>query len=220
MIGYVDLDVPEESSDRGVEFRPATVRASRGDPSVSPSDRRQYTNPEPTETPDLLNKELAMYRPARLASLMASLAIAVLVGGLPNPAPGDESQGREIPTAFSPFEYLVGRWNGQGVPKDHAAQRFRGWSESHAWAWVFTNGKPTGLSVAIEGGKVLAAGKLTYDSARERYRLDGTESKPLGSPIAFEGALDSSGKMLVLDQIGSEPTRPSNAGAAAVVAAE
>ena len=58
--------------------------------------------------------------------------------------------GRDIPAAFAPLEYLVGRWKGQGVPKDNPAQQFRGWTESHAWAWIFAEGKPTGLSVAIE----------------------------------------------------------------------
>ena len=71
---------------------------------------------------------------------------------------------RDIPAAFAPFEYLVGRWNGQGVPRDHPAKKFRGWTETHSWAWIFAKGKPVGLAVAIEGGKVLAAGKLTYDA--------------------------------------------------------
>ena len=144
-----------------------------------------------------------MYRPARLASLMASLAIAMLIGGLPNRALGDDSQGRDVPTAFSPFEYLVGQWKGQGVPKDNAAQRFRGWPESHAWAWVHKR-QTERASVAIEGEDPRHAGKDARPAAT--YRLDGTVYKPLGSPIVFEGALDSSGKMLVLDQIGSEPT--------------
>jgi hypothetical protein len=139
------------------------------------------------------------------------LAAALCAGaGLLGPVRGQGNPGREIPAAFAPFEYLVGRWNGQAMPKDPKAQQFRGWSESHSWAWVFTRGQPTGLSVAIEGGKVLGAGKLTYDPDRKRYRLEGTEPKPGGGPLAFEGALDSSGKTLLLEQVGPEagPTPP------------
>ena len=141
---------------------------------------------------------------ARIVSLSATLAIVAIGGlGFSSPARGDDSKGREIPAAFSPLEYLVGKWNGQAVPKD-SAQSFRGWPESHTWAWIFTKGKPTGLSLTIEGGKILAGGKLTYDTAQGRYRLEGTEPKPGGGPIAFAGALDASGKMLVLDQVGNE----------------
>ncbi len=154
-----------------------------------------------------------MNRTARIMSLSVVMALVAMVGpragrGASDTAQtgqADDSPGRDIPAAFAPFEYLVGRWKGQGVPKDNPAQRFRGWSESHAWAWIFTKGKPTGLSVAIEGGKVLAAGKLTYDADRNRYRLEGTEPKPGGGPIAFEGALDRLGKTLVLDEVRSTP---------------
>ena len=136
-----------------------------------------------------------MHRIVRTAAMPASLALALAFGaGLVTGARADEPGGRDIPPAFSPLEYLVGRWpKGQAMPKD-SAQSFRGWSEKHTWAWIFTKGKPTGLSVAIEGGKVLAEGKLTFDAARKRYRLDGTAPKPGGGPIAFEGALDASGR--------------------------
>src|SRR5690242_11430257 len=56
----------------------------------------------------------------------------------------DEPDGRDIPPAFAPFEYLLGRWNGQAMPKD-SAQSFRGWPETQSWAWIFTKGKPIGL---------------------------------------------------------------------------
>ena len=57
------------------------------------------------------------------------------------------------------------------------------------------------MSVAIQGGKVLADGKLTFDPGRKRYRLEGTAPKPRGGPVALEGALDATGKLLVLDQV-------------------
>ena len=133
--------------------------------------------------------------------LLASLAIVAISGlGLPVATRGDDAKSREIPADFSPLEYLVGEWKGQATPKD-TAQSFRGWPEAHAWAWIFSKGKPTGLSVSITGGKVLAEGKLTFKADQRRYRLEGTQPKPNGSPIAFEGSLDASGKSLVLNQV-------------------
>ena len=87
---------------------------------------------------------------------------------------------RTFPPPLLPFEYLVGRWNGQGVPKDNPAKQFRGWTETHTWAWVFAQGKPVGLAVTIEGGKVLATGKLTYDAAAQALspRSDRAEAAP------------------------------------------
>ena len=140
----------------------------------------------------------------RIVSLSATLAIVAIGGpGLSRPARGDDTKGREIPAAFSSLEYLVGKWKGQAVPKD-SPQSFRGWPESHTWAWIFTKGKPTGLSLSITGGKILADGKLTFDAAQGRYRLEGTRPKPEGGPIAFAGAIDASGKMLVLEQVGHD----------------
>jgi YHS domain-containing protein len=142
-----------------------------------------------------------MTRLVRMAAATASMALALTFGaGMMTGAHADDTEGRDIPPAFSSFEYLVGRWNGQAIPKD-SAQSFRGWPEKHTWAWTFTAGKPTALSLAIEGGKVLADGKMTYDAARKRYRLEGNAPKPRGGAIAFEGAFDASGKLLVLDQI-------------------
>jgi YHS domain-containing protein len=141
---------------------------------------------------------------ARFVSLSAALAIVAIGSpGPPGPVRADDSKGREVPAAFSPLEYLVGSWKGTATPKD-SAQSFRGWPESHTWAWIFTKGKPTGLSLSIRGGKVLAGGKLTYDNAQRRYRLEATESKPGGGLIAFAGSLDASGKKLVLDQVGHD----------------
>ena len=144
-----------------------------------------------------------MGRILRAGAVMSSMSLAVVLGvPLLTVARADEPVGRDIPPAFAPLEYLVGNWKGQALPKD-SAQSFRGWPESHTWAWIFAKGKPTGLSVAIKGGKVLADGKLTFDPGRKRYRFEGTAVPPRGGPLAFEGALDATGKLLVLDQIAS-----------------
>ena len=114
----------------------------------------------------------------RVGAVAASLSLAVVLGArLISDVRADEPIGRDIPAAFAPFEYLVGQWNGSGDAQGHRAQSFRGWSESHTWAWIFTKGKPTGMSVAIEGGKVLADGKLTYDPAPEAVSARGDRAE-------------------------------------------
>ncbi len=148
-----------------------------------------------------------MTRMVRMVAATASMALAMAFVAQVLPGAGaraDDTEGRDIPPAFASFEYLVGRWKGTATPKD-TAQSFRGWTESHTWAWTFTAGKPTGLSLKIEGGKVLADGKLTYDPASKRYRLEGHATQPRGGPIAFEGAFDASGKTLVLEQSTAGP---------------
>ncbi len=138
-----------------------------------------------------------------LATVLMALGLASCWPSIPS-ARADDSDGRDIPPAFSPFEYLVGQWKGQAMPKN-TAQSFRGWPEKHNWAWTFVSGKPTGLSVSIQGSKVLADGKLSYDAGRKLYRLDGHAPKPAGAPITFEGKLNSTGKSLVLEQVAAGP---------------
>src|SRR5262249_15164518 len=69
------------------------------------------------------------------------------------------------------------------------------------WSWLFQKGKAAGLSVAITGGKVITTGRLTFNEKHRCYRLEGMRAKPAGGPIAFEGKLDSSGKVLELEQV-------------------
>lgn len=156
-----------------------------------------------------------MNRTMRWIALTAAAAAVVTIGlstwGIP-PAHSQDSDGRDIPAPLAPFEYLVGRWKGSATPKN-SAQSFRGWQETHAWAWIFEKGKPTGLSVSIEGGKILASGKLTYDAARKIYRLEAVEPKPKAGTLLLEGKLDATGKRLVLDQ--QHPERGSSRAAGA-----
>jgi YHS domain-containing protein len=152
-----------------------------------------------------------MSRFALVALLAAALASATTIGFFEANG-GDDAGPRDIPAPFAPFEYLIGRWNGQGVPKDNPARQFRGWTETHTWAWSFAHGKPVGLTLTIDGGKVVATAKLTYDPARMLYRLEGTEPEPVAAPIAFEGTLDRAGKHLVLDQVGDAGKRARSAG--------
>jgi YHS domain-containing protein len=110
---------------------------------------------------------------------------------------------------FAPLEYLVGRWHGQGTPKDHSAQQFRGWPETHTWAWSFSQGTIVGMSLAVDGGRLLSRGTLTFDPARRCFRLEAAAAKPGQPPLSLEGAIDQSGKVLVLETSG-KPTPASD----------
>ncbi len=136
----------------------------------------------------------------RATILLATLAMlpTALAASLTGQAAGAES--RDLPPALAPFEFLIGRWKGQGVPRDNPAQRFRGWTETHTWAWVFAAGKPVAMTVTIEGGKVLRQGTLRYEPANKQYALDAREPGASGKAVRFTGTLDSSGKLLILER--------------------
>ena len=145
-----------------------------------------------------------MKRSVRVMQAASALAIVIsvcLVGG----AAEDDAGLRDIPPSLAPFEYLIGRWNGHAVPKDNPAQKFRGWEEKHTWAWKFAGGKPVGMTLVIEEGKILKSGTLTYEPAKKLFRLEGIEPGPAGAHLVFEGNLDKTGKHLVLDH--TEPGR-------------
>lgn len=114
----------------------------------------------------------------------------------------EASQSRDLPPALAPFEYLVGRWKGQAVPRDNPSQQFRGWTETHSWAWSFAKGKPAGLTFTIERGKLLRDGTLRHDPTTGRYRLEGTTASNRGHRLVFEGTVDRSGKLLTLERAG------------------
>jgi YHS domain-containing protein len=130
---------------------------------------------------------------------------AALVAGLPagSNSKGQETGGqeRELPPALAPFEFLIGRWKGQGVPRDNPAQRFRGWTETHTWAWVFAGGRPVALTVSIPGGRVLGEGMLQYETSNQHYYLDTKQPGETAQAARFAGTLDSSGKLLTLERI-------------------
>ena len=163
MIGYVDVDVPVGAPPpiEKTELRPAVVRigqsaiqalrgATGGDCRDRIQENQMCVEAPGREVRHATNREDRSHH-ADLSDARTRLAFCA---GLMTGARADEPGGRDIPPAFSPLEYLVGRWQRPGRPMD-TAQKFRGWSEDHTWAWIFTSGKPTGLSVTIEGGKIL-----------------------------------------------------------------
>ena len=109
---------------------------------------------------------------------------------------------REIPEPFVPFEHMIGSWKGQGIP---AANKLKGWPETHIWAWKFARGVPVGMSLVLEGDRTLTRAELTCDADGKRYRLQGTD--PSGKAVAYAGTYGgtSSSKMLTLDRVGDTP---------------
>ncbi len=128
---------------------------------------------------------------------MRTLLLAGLLGAaLGAPAAGTE--GREIPEPLAPLEHMIGSWKGQGIP---AANRLKGWPETHMWAWKFAKGVPVGMSLVLTGNKTLAKAELTCADGKQ-YRLEGTD--PAGKAVVFAGTYGgtSSSKMLTLDRVG------------------
>lgn len=136
----------------------------------------------------------ASFHSTRILALLA----AALFGAAA--ARGDGPGGREVPASFLPFEYLVGSWKGRGGQPDDPSQRFRGWDETHSWAWTFSGGRPTGMSADFKGSKLFKSAAFTFDAAHDRYQFKAEAVAPAGATIAYEGGLDASGKLLTLDR--------------------
>jgi YHS domain-containing protein len=142
---------------------------------------------------------LARVTSDRITRRIALFVACVAAAGFGPVAAADPE---DVASSYLRLEYLVGSWKGQAAPKEPSAQRFRGWPETHAWAWVFQKGKLVGMKLTIEGGKTLASATLTYDPASKRFRLEGNAPPPSSGRLVFDGNLDASGKQLQLDQVG------------------
>lgn len=127
-------------------------------------------------------------------AVFLAVGVVVVVGAR---ASADEAPNREIPEPFARFEHMVGSWKGTAVP---AANRLKGWPETHLWAWKFAKGIPIGMTIEWKGDKTLTRALLTYAADARQYRLEGTG--PAGESLTFTGAFDKAGKALVLDRVG------------------
>ena len=131
----------------------------------------------------------------RSAILAGAVAVLALLGGA-WALSADETASRAVPEAFAPFEHMIGSWKGTAIP---AANRFKGWQETHMWAWKFLKGEPVGMTLELKGDKALTKGQLSHDEAAKKYRLDATDAA--GKPIVYVGGMDKTGKALVLDRV-------------------
>lgn len=128
------------------------------------------------------------------------LVPVLLIAG---PVARGEDEPGTVPPELAPFEHLIGAWKGQGIPQ---ANRLKGWSERHLWAWKFTRGRASGLSIEMDGDRTLRQSALRYDPAKKVYRLEGTD--PDGQPIAFVGPVDAKGQTLTLTREGKTEGGP------------
>ncbi len=144
-----------------------------------------------------------------LTFCLATLGMLMLLVGSPTCLNGQAAgaESRDLPPALAPLEFLIGRWKGQGVPKDNPSQRFRGWTETHTWAWAFAAGEPVAMTVKVQGGKVLDHGTLRYEPTSKQYLLDATEPGEPARAVRFTGSLDASGKLLILQRSEKGATR-------------
>ena len=191
MIGYVDMDVPVgeprslQNARRIVSNRRAAFQATA---QIAAANRR---TPAGFQRPETRRHER---RPGRSSKHHATVMLADRSARRwPDCAPAltGENSGknrrRDIPAPFAPFEYLVGRWNGQGVPKDNPAKQFRGWAESTHGPGC-SPGKTGGMTVAIEGGKDPGDRHADHTSRRAKQSIDsqGIEPGP-GEADRFRG---------------------------------
>ncbi|MDX2038943.1 MAG: hypothetical protein SFX72_20015 [Isosphaeraceae bacterium] len=121
-----------------------------------------------------------------------SICIALLMASAFVP-PADTEGPDAIPPAFAPFESMIGAWKGVARP---SANRLRGWNEKHAWGWTFKDGKPVGMSLAVEGGKTFKRGLFSFDPKTKKYTFTATD--PADKPIVYVGS--AQGKTLVLER--------------------
>ncbi|MFO0893214.1 MAG: hypothetical protein U0790_29255 [Isosphaeraceae bacterium] len=135
----------------------------------------------------------------RFFRCLSFVAAFCLVPGAIAAGREESSPRRELAPSLAPLEYLIGRWTGQGVPKDDPALRFRGWTETHTWAWVFEQGRAVALSVRVQGGRSIREGTLSFDPTRQRYRLDVRPSAEAGTRRTYIGRLENGGKLLMLE---------------------
>ncbi len=140
----------------------------------------------------------SMRRATPMTRTLRIFAMLLAVGG--PLATRVRAQSDEVPEALAPFEHLVGAWKGAGIP---AANKVKGWPESHAWAWAFEGGKPVAMTLTLEGNRAVRSGRLTVDPAGPTYRLDAVDAD--GKPAVFAGTLDAAGQVLALDREGPLP---------------
>jgi YHS domain-containing protein len=133
--------------------------------------------------------------------MTAPFALTLLLClGAPAATPRDDADAPAVAPALAPFEHLVGAWKGQAIP---AANRLRGWPETHRWAWTFDRGAPSGMAIDIDGGKFIKSARLRFDPAAKRYVL---EAKGLdGKPITYAGPIDDKNQTLTLDRDDAAP---------------
>ena len=106
--------------------------------------------------------------------------------------------------ALTPFQDLVGGWNGTGQPKRNSATG--AWREKAEWRWKFRDDQVT-LEYAVEEGKLLKSAQLSFDPKSKAFQLKTIESGTAKDQvIEREYVGESSGNKLVFDTLAKEGT--------------
>ena len=203
MIGYLDMDVPVGSPIiRSNDFRPAQ---REGDHQRSPIDAEdvQAKSGSHRQVRIVRRRKMPSHDPSSsLCARCFSASLRPMAQASLASAADDSPNTREIPAAFAPFEYLIGAWKGQGMPKESAPQQFRGWDRKTRLGVGLHQGKADRPFLHHRRGQ--GRGLRQDDASTQRrscYHLEGKAPDSRGTPIAFEGKLDSTGKLLVFDRV-------------------
>ena len=150
----------------------------------------------------------------RILSCGVFLALIVAIGGRgvtqdsaskPAAPAGAKSVAKEV---LSPFQDLVGNWNGTGQPKRNST--VGAWREKAEWRWKF-QGEQVTLEYAVEEGKFLKSAQLSFDPKVKALRLKTIElGTAKDQTIEREYLGESNGNKLVFDtpaKEGSESRR-------------
>ena len=75
------------------------------------------------------------------------------VGALPRPRAGMTRARATSPPRSLPSSTWSAAGTGRASPRTIPPSKFRGWTETHTWAWKFAKGKPVGLTLDDRGRK-------------------------------------------------------------------
>src|SRR5947209_14374966 len=126
-------------------------------------------------------KGTAMHHVRVGLTLLLALCPAVHIRAVDRPA-------RRSPReALRPFNELIGRWRGTGIPEGTSEEKQRGfWSESIVWTWRFKK-DDAWLTVTFGKGKHFTGGQLHYLPDKDLYRLE--LRTPAKEALVFNGWL-------------------------------
>lgn len=110
-----------------------------------------------------------------IAAFALLLSLIVGWGATDETAPQSASSAKgklAAKEALTPFQDLVGGWNGTGQPKRNSAAG--AWREKAEWRWKFS-GEQVSLEYAVEEGKLLKSALLSFDPKAKAFRLKTVE---------------------------------------------
>lgn len=127
---------------------------------------------------------------------IAAVFLPAIIFLLPEARAADEKKLPPI-EALKPFNLLVGKWNGAGVPEGTLEDRNKGhWNETMMWEWKF-KGDDAWITVVFDKGKYFQRGELRHVPKENAYQLKLNTID--GQSLTFTGVLKD--KALALERI-------------------